>query len=264
MRILQEEDRQAILDYVSAEPEMNLFLIGDLENFGVCSERVNYYVHEERGRWDFLILRFLRSFIIYSPYADYNAEEATAFLKIQETDCISGKKELLEKIAPAFPQWTIESTYMSRLDRVEAAAAPLELEVRLLTQEDVPEAVDLLIQIKEFSKTYQKSDASRHVKEMQEEMAAGSKRVMGGYVNGRLMTIASTSAENARSAMITGVATDPEARRKGYASCVAGSLCEDCLRRGKEFLCLFYSNPAAGRIYKRIGFEELGLYSMLR
>lgn len=37
------------------EPEMNLFLIEDIENFGVESETVNFYLYEEKNRWDFLI-----------------------------------------------------------------------------------------------------------------------------------------------------------------------------------------------------------------
>ena len=58
MRILHEEDREELLSYVKREPEMNLFFIGDLENFGIESETVNVYLHEERDRWDFVILRF--------------------------------------------------------------------------------------------------------------------------------------------------------------------------------------------------------------
>ena len=44
---LHEKDREAILDYVSAEPEMNLFFIGDVENYGVESETVNLYANIE-------------------------------------------------------------------------------------------------------------------------------------------------------------------------------------------------------------------------
>ena len=107
MRILEEQDREEILRYVKKEPEMNLFLIGDLENFGVKNETVHFYLHEERNRWDFLVLRYHQFFILYSQYEDYNAEEAIAFLSGQKPDCISGKTLLLERIAPAFPQWKL-------------------------------------------------------------------------------------------------------------------------------------------------------------
>lgn len=265
MRILHEEDREEILSYVKKEPEMNLFLIGDIENFGVDNEPVNLYLHEERNRWDFLILRFHQFFILYSQYEDYNAEEAIAILKGQTPDCISGKTVLLERIAPAFPQWTVESTYMSRCNQTAGGPEPpTNLAIRRLEQEDVPEAVDLLSDIEEFGKTYKKNEREEQIRRMAEEMTLGSKAAVGGFLNGRMVSISSTSAENAESAMIVGVATRKEYRGKGYASAVVSALCRDCFERGKSYLCLFYDNPVAGRIYNRIGFQEMGKYGMLR
>lgn len=269
MRTLQEKDREEILRYVRKEPEMNLFLIGDLENYGVESKTVNFYLHEEKERWDFLILRFHQFFILYSQYEDYNVEEAIDFLKQQKPDGISGKKALLEKVAAAFPQWKIESTYMSRFDLPGDGAEICQEEqkglvVRPLEKEDVPEAVDLLSDIEEFSKTFKKEEREEQIRRMEEEMTQGGKTAVGGFSDGRMVSVASTSAENSESAMIVGVATISEYRRKGYASAVIQALCLDCFRRGKKYLCLFYDNPAAGRIYNRIGFKELGEYGMLR
>lgn len=265
MRLLHEQDRDEILRYVGKEPEMNLFFIGDIENFGVENETVTIYLHEERDRWDFLILRFHQYFLLYSQYEDYNAQKAIEFLRGQRPDCISGKSALLEKIAPAFPQWTIESTYMSRCDRVEDSfSGPEGLVIRRLEKEDVPEVIDLLTDIQEFRRTYKKEEREEQIRRMAEEMAQGSKAAMGGFRNGRLVTVASTSAENSESAMIVGVATASDCRGKGYASAVVSALCRDCFARGKKYLCLFYDNPVAGRIYNRIGFQELGEYGMLR
>lgn len=265
MRLLHEQDRDEILRYVGKEPEMNLFFIGDIENFGVENETVAIYLHEERDRWDFLILRFHQYFLLYSQYEDYNAQKAIEFLQGQRPDCISGKSVLLERIAPAFPQWTIESTYMSRCDCAEDSfSGPEGLAVRRLEKEDVPEAIDLLTDIQEFRRTYKKEEREEQIRRMAEEMAQGSKAAVGGFLDERLVTVASTSAENSESAMIVGVATASDCRGKGYASAVVSALCRDCFARGKKYLCLFYDNPVAGRIYNRIGFQELGEYGMLR
>lgn len=269
MRTLTEADREAILEYVGKEPEMNLFLIGDLENFGVENETVNFYLHEERDRWDFLILRFHEFYILYSQYEDYNAGEAIAFFRGRTPECISAKTVLLERIAPAFPQWEIDSTYMSRCDPVGTEGdggpkAPDGFTVRSLEKADVPEAIDLLSEIEEFAKTYKKTEREEQIRRMEEEMAQGSKAAVGGFLEGRMVSVASTSAENSESAMIVGVATAPRLRGRGYASAVVRELCRDCFGRGKKYLCLFYDNPVAGRIYNRIGFRELGEYGMLR
>ena len=279
MRILHEEDREELLSYVKREPEMNLFLIGDLENYGIESETVNVYLHEERDRWDFVILRFYQYFLLYSQYEDYNVEEAIAFLCKQKPDGINGKTALLKRIAPAFPQWAVESTYMSRCDRIESAgklpdttqtdasnnmSAANDLIIRRLEDGDVPEAIDMLTDIEEFARTYKKDERDKHIKRMKDEMAQGGKVIIGGFLNGHLVAVASTSAENSESAMVVGVATVKEYRGKGYASSVVTALCQDCFERGKKYICLFYDNPVAGRIYNRIGFREIGEYGMLR
>ena len=97
-----------------------------------------------------------------------------------------------------------------------------------------------------------------------DKRAQGSKAAVGGFLNGNMISVASTSAENSESAMVVGVATVKEHRGKGYASAVVRALCQDCFERGKKYICLFYDNPVAGRIYNRIGFKELGEYGMLR
>lgn len=265
MRILQEKDREELLSYLQKEPEMNLFWIGDIENYGLEGETIAVHLHETRDRWDFLILRFHRSFLLYSQYEDLDVGEAVRFFRGQEPDCISGKMSLLEKIAPAFPQWTIESTYMSRCDHVEGSPAlPDALTIRRLGKEDTVDMIDLLSGIEEFAKTYKKEKRQEQIDEMNEEMEKGSKTAVGGYLDGRLIAAASTSAENSESAMIVGVATVPEHRGKGYATAVVSALCCDQFAHGKKYLCLFYKNPVAGRIYNRIGFQELGTYGMLR
>lgn len=265
IRELKNEDRKLILEYIRQEPEMNLFMLGDLENYGVCSENINFYAGEcDDGSWDFLLLRFYEYYLIYSPDLDYDCDTAAEFLQARQPESISGKLELVQKLQPFFPQFSVQPTYMSRCNQVKSTyAAPEELSIRLLTEEDIPESVDLYLKIIEFAKTYE-GRREKSIQTAKEVLRTGGKTIMGGYRNGVLTAIAETAAENSESAMITGVATDPHARGNGYASAVVSQLCRSCFSQGKDFLCLFYDNPAAGRIYKRIGFEEVGQYAMLR
>ncbi|MGP4075489.1 GNAT family N-acetyltransferase [Halobacillus sp. K22] len=63
------------------------------------------------------------------------------------------------------------------------------------------------------------------------------------------------------SAMVVGVCTHPEHKNQGYASVCMTKLCQELLAEGK-MLCLFYDNPEAGSIYKRLGFEDIGKWMM--
>lgn len=78
---------------------------------------------------------------------------------------------------------------------------------------------------------------------------------------GLVIATAEATAENSQAAMIVSVATHPEYRHKGYGTAVISKLCDQLLDEGKTS-CLFYDNPKAGEIYKRVGFEDIDQWTM--
>lgn len=259
-----EKDRSRILDYIAKEPEMNLFIFGDIENFGVAKDPVWIRVlTNPDGSWNALLLQFFDNFVLYSQNADYDAAAAAEFLKQQKPSCISGKLELLKPLAPYFPDKDLEPTYMSRCNKVNPDAVhplPADVTVREMTPPDFKELSELLCKIEEFAKTYTNPEKSKKEKLINYEHGS---HTYGVYRNGKLLATAATTADNSQSAMIVSVATLPGERGHGFATAAVAKLCANCFASGMHFLCLFYDNPAAGRIYRRIGFEELGQYAML-
>ena len=78
-----------------------------------------------------------------------------------------------------------------------------------------------------------------------------------------IVATAATTADTTKSAMIVGVATHPDYRKKGYASALVHFLMKEYLEHQKKSVCLFYDNPKAGAIYLRLGFEYMGTWTML-
>lgn len=263
---LKESDRPTIEAYISAEPEMNLFFYGDLHNFNIGDGPVRIYALPGDTGWDALMLRFFDDFVVYSSDPGYDAGAVGAFLRQQgEVGCISGKLECVAPLAPFFPAKTLEPTYMSRCNTPPAACPlPAGVTTRRMGAKDVEELLDLLEEIEEFKSN--PADGSRRSKQRQSMLANLEKGSLwyGVYEGERLVATAQTSADNDQSAMVVGVATRPGCRGKGYASAVVSELCRSAFAAGRKFLCLFYHNPAAGRIYRRLGFEELGQYAMLQ
>lgn len=262
-----EADRARILAYIEHEPEMNLFFYGDIENYGVESPQVNVFAFlNETGGWDSLLLRYFDFYILYSQTPEYSPAPVAEFLRQRTVDCVSGKTNLLEMLAPFFPQWHIQPTYMSRCNRLAAQPPVLPPDARLqkLGPAQLQDRMELLLCIQEFSASYGTPEAAQ--KDMERNLEAMEKGSLfyGVYQAGRLVACASTSADNSQSAMVVGVATHPDFRGRGYASAAVTALCEASFEAGRRFLCLFYDNPTAGRIYRRLGFEELGGYGMLR
>lgn len=262
MRKLKEEDRQQLLEYVSREPEMNLFFIGDIENYGIDTEEVSIYVQEDRQGWDCVLLRYFDFYIIYSQKEKYQAAAVAEFLEGRAVDCISGKTGLVKQMAPFYRDKKIQETLMCRCDRNSLGrSGTAAAEIRRLAEADIPEMMRLYLEITEFAPSYR--DPKKSEKQLAEEFGKGELAV-GMYKNGRLVSLAKTSASNSRSTMLVGVATALDERKKGYATAVIEELCRQVFEEKREFICLFYDNPEAGRIYRRMGFEEIGPYSMMR
>ena len=54
----------------------------------------------------------------------------------------------------------------------------------------------------------------------------------------------------------------PRPGAKGYAAACTALLCED-LQRDNKMPCLFYENPIAGKVYRRLGFEDASRWAVL-
>ena len=263
LKKLTNEDRARVFKYIREEPEMNLFIFGDVEHFGLEGDTVEVFARESPAGWDFLLLRYLESYILYSRHVNYDAAAAADFLSRQTVHIISGKSELLEKLLPRLPGRRGQPTYMARLNRVKSLPVPPEgFALRRLTPGNAAGLVRLYSQIEEFKANYAGRE-EKAVRELEVNLSAGG-RCWGAFEGDRLVAAASSSAENSLSAMIVGVATLPAFRRKGLAGGLVGKLCHDLFREGKQFLCLFYDNPRAGSIYRRIGFQEIGQYTMIK
>ena len=262
MRQLTEQDRDAVLDYVGHEPEVNIFVIGDVENFGVDCDEVSIWASGRGETWDCLVLRYISDYVIYSRDAGYDASEVASFLKTKDVGMISGKYETIAPLEAYFPERRLRSEFLTKCRAVKAGFdAPEGCELRALTAGDAEALADLLLSVDEFSASY--FDRTLAIEKLRTSLGCGS-TCFGAFTGGALVSCAQATAENSMSAMVVGVATRADVRGRGYASAVVSRLCLEAFNKGKEFLCLFYDNPAAGRIYNRIGFEPFGEYALFQ
>jgi predicted GNAT family acetyltransferase len=78
----------------------------------------------------------------------------------------------------------------------------------------------------------------------------------------RIASCALLNIEGPDAGLIGGVFTRPASRGRGYAAACTAAISRDLQRDGK-MPCLFYENPAAGRVYRRLGFEERAQWAVL-
>ncbi len=258
IRKLIENDRTEVLDFLYQEPSINLFMIGDIEGFGFQEDfQTLWGQYSEDGVLEGVLLRFHESYIPYFTDPEFDITElGRIILNNQGRIMLSGKESLINRFEEVLPDIKIKSMYFCELTSMESLMdIKSSGNILIAAEEDAERVYELIEQIEEFQ-------AVNSVDRIKQKITTRSGRIY--YVeneNGEMVSIAQTSAENSKSAMIVGVATLPDYRRNGYMSTCLSKLCMDVMSEGKS-LCLFYDNPNAGSIYHRLGFKSIDNWAM--
>jgi predicted GNAT family acetyltransferase len=258
IRMLNENDQEACFKLIKTMPAENLFMISDIEAYGLNQEfQKAWGEFNKNGELVALLLKFED---IYIPFAaeSFNAER---FAEIMTNDpdfrLMSGLKEFTEQIEPFLKQQLKRKrqAHYAKCTKLKANANKVDLKnVQKALPQDAEALVELINSIPEFESTL---TAERKRCELKE----GTSRSFFIAEDGKMVSTASTVVENSMSAMVASVATLENYKKKGYATKCMLKLCHELLLEGKD-LCIFYDNPEAEAIYKRIGFEDIGFWMM--
>ncbi|MCG3084185.1 GNAT family N-acetyltransferase [Anoxybacillus sp. LAT_35] len=256
IRKLNSADHHVVFSFLKQEPSLNLFIIGDIEAFGYEQEFQELWGDfDENGELRAVLLRFYDSYIPYAS-GEFDIE---GFAKIMrhaaQSVRLSGKTELVAKFESLLSLGKKRVTYFCECNEITFPEAENRYEIKQATIDDVDRILELRNRIAEFSVPPSSRDM------LVKSLETNTGRVYYIEEDGRMVSSVATTAENTLSAMVVGVCTDPNDRHKGYASEIMKRVIEDYVRAGKT-LCLFYDNPNAGRIYKRLGFYDIGMWTM--
>ncbi len=258
IRLLDEKDKAAVMEYLGAEPSINLFALGDIEIFGFDKEFMDVWgSFGKRGDLDGVLLRYNENFIPY--YKDDDFDDGI-FMKIIEdfegNTMISGCERIVRKYKDLLPNKKMKRMYFCELVSGEKlfnnSAA-----VKCASAINVPRIYEMLSTIEEFERPLTQ-------KELKDRIEDGSGRIY--YMEdalGEIMTVSQTTAQNSKSAMIVGVATAKAYRNRGLMSACLSKLCIDVLAEGKT-LCLFYDSAKAGSVYLKLGFKPIDKWVMIQ
>ena len=260
IRKLTEQDRQRVMDFLLPEKEFNIFIIGDIENHGFSTDFQELWGDfDDIGFLRAVLLRYMQNAIMYSPGVYPAADFGRMIVEHPEIKTLMGKTTVINAL-------TLEgklcysnrrTTYLARLQQLSnrGLRSGNNPSVRVAGLEDVPAIVRLHSAIEEFNYDSPEEKALALTRDLQ----SNSGRAYVIQEGGDMVSTALTTAENSSSALIRGVATATTHRNKGLATACTAALCRDLQTEGKT-PCLFYDNPAAGSIYRRMGFQELGTW----
>ncbi|MFL0246063.1 GNAT family N-acetyltransferase [Candidatus Clostridium stratigraminis] len=259
IRKLDESDNNNLMKLIMDEPEYNLYIIGDVENFGYCQDFLELFGEfDECGMISAVLVRYFGIFNLYAK----DRFDVNGFINIMKNykklGMLVGKTQIIsrfEDTSIGFNKYELHHFAVLKELKLE-----FEIDKKVIVKKanigDVGRIADLKNMIGEFSR------GSNNFKEiLLNDFKAGTAHGYYVEVDGNMISYAQTSAENSKSAMVVSVMTDKKYRKKGLASACLKVLCDDLVKQGKT-LCLFYKNPEAGAIYRKLGFEEIGLWSM--
>ncbi|AZB42140.1 GNAT family N-acetyltransferase [Bacillus sp. FJAT-42376] len=259
IRQLSEKDHGQCFAYISKKPAENLFLIGDIEAFGYDESFQKVWGDfDEDGELKGVLLKYEVNYIPFS-YGEFDAEGFADIMKRDpEWQILSGLEEVTAKLEPYLNRKTDKRVlYYAKCNTLEGTGEDdSAVSVKKAEIDDAEKIIGLHKKIEEFT-------GSESIESKRRNMEKGVSRTYYVEADSMMVSAASTAAENSLSAMVVGVCTVNEHKQKGYATACMLKLCGEVLDEGRE-LCLFYDNPAAGKIYKRIGFKDIGMWTMYK
>lgn len=247
--------RDELLKWLEPTASLNCFLYGDIENFDMEADFMDVWCIKHDGEISSILLRYFKYFVVYITN-DSDAEEiAQKIESFPEKIGISAVSSVVEKLTPYLNFSKVKPMYLAELSPKSIKPHPIDIELTKATVEDIDDLFDFQTTIEEFNLTEDRRDS------FGQEIKTNTGRVYFLKEDNKMVSCATITAENRLNGMIIGVATAPEHRKKGYAQACVGKLCQEMVEEGKSVL-LFYDNPDAGKLYKKLGFVDIENFTM--
>lgn len=269
VRLAEEKDGEKLFQYLEKEPEFNTFIIGNIHFYGINNDFHQIYIQEAGVMMEACGERYRESFLAYSQKRGVDYTEMAGifedYLKKGVCRYLNGKKEIIDEFIEylgELPKHIIKEQNFAVCYELNPSFELTSSNLVELTQpEESPEVIGLLQRLPEFGGYREGAE-----KLMADNIANGFIQVthIRDPKESKIVSTATATCETDKNAMIIGVGTDPDPahRKKGYASACSAALVQDLNKRGKS-ATLFYDNPKAGSIYKKLGFKELGMWKTI-
>ncbi len=261
IRPMKASERDDVLEQLYMEPEINLYLIKEVESFDPDNVHQEIHVEVSQEQYEAVVSRNWSNLIYYAPTPHFNTDWLPVFRQF-EFLFISAKTELIEKIHPHYPDMEedrmdfMRSTLFTPDDGIDYS----DIHV-LESREEAAEVYDLLSTVEELYTVHQKPK-KEYIEFLHYHSNDNGTTV---YVrqDGRVVATASAVYETKKSAMIVGVATHGDYRKLGLGKKVMHYLMDLYINQKKKTLCLYYDDPRAEKLYKKMGFIDTHKWSML-
>lgn len=241
-----------VMKYLERESEFNLLTVGDIERYGYDNYFFNVWAGiNKEGEIEGVLVKCFE-FIIFYAYDKFDENEFVKFIRNMEFSEISGKSEVVDKIAFKLNLKKNRKVNFCKLANKNLLKTEgMNCKIKKIRFRHLNKVAKLYESIDEFENT------------TIENLRSGLKTGRGYFVEAdrQIVAMAKSTAENKRYAMIVGVGTHPNFRNRGLATKCIVKICSELVSENKT-PCLFYDNEKAGEIYYKLGFQKIGNWSI--
>lgn len=258
IRQLNEGDRRVATRLLSEAPQLNLYMLSNLITPGFTADFCRFWGDVRNGDLVGVVNLYMTGWSVYGrPDADWDGlarvidDYRQAGERLQDNP--GGVASILPYLRCYRATWVGEEQLMA-LDKgdFQAQSVPPEADVRRATWDDLSDLVNFYAGAEEMSRS-----------QAAVERPLRDRRIWVARIGGEIAAAALTNAEVAGAAMIGGVYTRRSLRGRGLGQAVCSALCAELLAEG----CtphLYWENPAAGAIYRKLGFHPVGVWRSVR
>lgn len=270
IRMIREDELDAVLDYLRNDLQMCLYAYIDIKKYGAANPNLRVYIdtpvqvqHAGMENIQCVIVKYYQGLQIYTADSEYRVDELIKFLETTDYNMINGSGtliSLIESTEYARQNFECEAGYVMELGNLYwEEDYQLTGNIRDAADNQYSEISYLICSDPGLGGHYKPQDLAGQLLERKNAEFGRNKILM---LNGEIACHAATYAEVPEAAVVSGVITRENHRGKGYAYQVVGSLCRELLREGKRVF-LFYYTETAGKLYKRLGFQNERVWKKL-
>lgn len=258
IRRLGEDDRARVVALLSAAPQHNLYMLGNLESNGFDQDFCEFFGDVVDGGVRGVVNRYMAGWTVYGlPDADW-----ASLAQVVDSHAVVGERlqDNPGGVATFLPYLTryvgglIEEETLMELpvNGLVLPHVPDGFVARRATMADLPGLIALYADAGDMTRT--PAAVERPLRD---------RRVWVALHDDVIVAAALTNAETSDAAMIGGVFTLPAWRGVGLSQAVCGHLCAELIAVERQPY-LYWENPAAGQVYRKLGFREIGLWRSVR
>ncbi len=254
------EDKACIIALLEHNEAMNCPMIAQIKRFGFDKDFQDIWLQQnDEKQIQGVILRHFNQMYLYEVMQDADYEELASFSCFLGADRIWSAESPLMALQPFLSGFELKGSRHMILDHTQCLYEDHEVEAA--GPEDCARLAAMIYGNEEFRQFYSSEEEIRIG--ISRRMALGQCRYRVLRQDGIIVSQAYTTMETESFATIGGVITDKAYQNRGFAGKVVSALARDIFKSGKK-PNLFYHDETAGRLYKHLGFTDVGGYGMLR